>query len=92
MEWIGEVVVFPFEQNGRQMLCSVITLTVEGQSKVEELGNGRFWILLRTELRRSIEPVGIPRRYRIVEQIPVNPQGKNDVLEMIKLFEEASHD
>ena len=88
LEWIGEAVVFPRELNNRRMLCAVITLTHVGQNKFNEIGPGRFWIMLRTALRNSVEPVGIPRRYRVVEQISVDPQGKYSRTKMEKMFEE----
>ncbi|MBT5926927.1 MAG: acyl-CoA synthetase [Verrucomicrobia bacterium] len=88
LEWIGEAVVFPGELNNRRMLGAVITLTHAGQNKFNEMGPGRFWIMLRNELRNSVEPVGIPRRYRVVEQIPMDPQGKYSLTKMEKMFME----
>ncbi|MDA7618198.1 AMP-fatty acid ligase [Verrucomicrobia bacterium] len=88
LEWISEAVVFPGELNNRCLLCAVITLTHAGQNKFDEIGPGRFWIMLRTALSSSIEPVGIPRRYRVVEQIPVDPQGKYSLRQMEKMFVE----
>jgi len=86
LEWITDAVVIPLEQKGRQILCAVITLSKAGHRKIDDVGRGCFWILLRTELRRSVEPVGIPRRYRVVDHIPVNPQGKHSLVELKALF------
>lgn len=92
LEWIGESVALPLEQDGRQTVGAVITLTDAGKNKIAETGRGRFWIQLRKELRRSIEPVAIPRRYRVVEHIPLNPQGKHSLPEMQEFFKESTND
>jgi acyl-coenzyme A synthetase/AMP-(fatty) acid ligase len=90
LKWISEAAVLPLEQQARQILCAVITLSDKGRRKMEELGRGRFGILLRTELRRCVEPVGIPRRYRVVDQIPINPQGKHSLREMKMMFDDTA--
>ncbi|GAD32009.1 aconitate hydratase domain protein [Photobacterium leiognathi lrivu.4.1] len=50
------------------------------------MGKGKFWLLLRQQLRQWIEPVGIPRSYRLVESIPLNTQGKRLVSDLEQLF------
>ena len=78
------------EGSGRQSVSAVIILSDVGRSTLDELGRGQFWILLRKTLRLSVEPVGIPRRYRVVEQIPVNSQGKHNVPVLEALFVDQS--
>ncbi len=86
LKWISEAVAVSLEQSNRQAVCAIIVLSEAGHQKIKELGRGRFWILLRTELRRSVDPVGIPRRYRVVDHIPLNPQGKHSLAELKRLF------
>ena len=76
LEWISESVVVPFEQDNRLILASILVLSDSGKLKLEQLGKGKFWLLLRKELREWLEPIAIPRRYRIQEEIPLNSQGK----------------
>jgi len=50
------------------------------------LGKGKFWRDLRQQLRRWLEPVGIPRRFRDVDEIPLNSQGKRLVRDLEQFF------
>ena len=53
---------------------------------MKRIGKGRFWIELRQALRLWLEPVGIPRHFRVVSEIPVNTQGKLLYNEIAALF------
>ncbi|MCU8495017.1 AMP-fatty acid ligase, partial [Vibrio vulnificus] len=55
-------------------------------AKLNELGKGKFWLLLRGELRQWLEPIAIPRRYRVVSEIPLNSQGKRLTNQIEQLF------
>ena len=87
LPWIEESVVIPLEESQRLSLVSIIVLSVEGEHKLNELGKGKFWIELRNTLRHWLEPLAIPRKYRVVKAIPLNSQGKRQVAEMEKLFQ-----
>ncbi|MCG9600521.1 AMP-binding protein [Vibrio sp. Isolate31] len=76
LPWISECVVIPFEEPERLILASVLVLSDEGQATLSSMTKGKFWLLLRTELRKWLEPIAIPRKYRIVDEIPLNSQGK----------------
>ena len=76
LRWISECVVIPFEEPERLILASVLVLSEEGQATLSTMSKGKFWLLLRTELRKWLEPIAIPRKYRIVDEIPLNSQGK----------------
>jgi len=65
----------------------VLVLTTLGAEKMQEIGKGRFWILLRNTLRKWLEPVAIPRHFRLVDEIEVNKQGKRSFLALSALFE-----
>lgn len=86
LPWIEEAAVLPLEQNNRLILGAVITLSNEGKKDVQQRGKGKFWLLLRQQLRQWIEPVGIPRSYRLVDSIPLNTQGKRLVSDLESLF------
>ncbi|KAB0286425.1 acyl-CoA synthetase [Vibrio fortis] len=73
---INECAVIPFEEPNRLILASVIVLSDEGKQMLNSVGKGKFWLLLRNELRKWLEPIAIPRRFRVVEEIPLNSQGK----------------
>lgn len=76
LSWINECAVIPFEEPNRLILASVIVLSDEGKQTLNSVGKGKFWLLLRNELRKWLEPIAIPRRFRVVEEIPLNSQGK----------------
>jgi len=90
LSWIKEAAVFPIEDDPRISLAAAIALTPCGQKKIAEIGKGKFWLDLRKSLRQWIEPVGIPRRFRVIDEIPVNSQGKRLQQELQSLFT-ASH-
>ncbi len=76
LPWVSECVVIPFEEPERLILASVLVLSDEGQATLSTMSKGKFWLMLRTELRNWLEPIAIPRKYRIVDEIPLNSQGK----------------
>ena len=76
LPWISECVVIPFEEPERLILASVLVLSEEGQATFATMSKGKFWLMLRSELRKWLEPIAIPRKYRIVGEIPLNSQGK----------------
>ncbi|PTO61508.1 AMP-binding protein [Vibrio splendidus] len=88
LPWISECVVIPFEEPERLILASVLVLSEEGQAKLATMSRGKFWLMLRSELRKWLEPIAIPRKYRIVDEIPLNSQGKrltSHIEQLIKL-------
>ncbi|PTP75928.1 AMP-binding protein [Vibrio splendidus] len=76
LPWISECVVIPFEEPERLVLASVLVLSDQGQAKLATMSKGKFWLMLRSELRKWLEPIAIPRKYRVVDEIPLNSQGK----------------
>ncbi len=88
LPWIKESAIVPMEENGRLCLYAVIVLTNDGDTTQKEIGKGKFWLALRKALRDWLEPIAIPRKFRIVNEIPLNSQGKRQVAEIEKLFQE----
>ncbi|WP_086971069.1 AMP-binding protein [Vibrio coralliirubri] len=76
LPWISECVVIPFDEPERLILASVLVLSDEGQATLATMSRGKFWLMLRSELRKWLEPIAIPRKYRVVDEIPLNSQGK----------------
>lgn len=83
---VAEAAVIPYQDTNRLITAAAITLTPEGVSRLNSLGKGRFHLMLRKQLHQWIEPVGIPRRFRIIEEIPLNTQGKRLVSDIEQLF------
>lgn len=70
----------------RLTLCAVLVLSKTGQNKLNQLGKGKLWLALRQSLRDWLEPIAIPRKYRVLDEVPINSQGKRQVAEIEKLF------
>lgn len=87
LDYVQECAVIPMQQAERLILAAAIVLTDSGKAKLTELGKGKFWLLLRNELRRWLEPIAVPRSFRVVKEIPLNSQGKRQVAELEKLFQ-----
>lgn len=83
---IDEVAVVPLEGNGRTELGAVVVLAPAGQAQLDASGKAQFVRDVREQLRAWLEPVAIPRRFRFVEQIPVNAQGKLQYRSLQTLF------
>ncbi|MGR2770205.1 AMP-binding protein [Photobacterium ganghwense] len=84
--WIADAAVIEDKQYQRAQLAAVLTLSPDGLAAFERLGKGPFAVSLRQAMREWVEPVGIPRRFRFVEAIPVNAQGKRQWSELVSLF------
>ncbi len=84
---IEESAVLTLQQDQRLIVAAIMKLTSHGQHQLEQLGKGRYWLQLRQQLQQWIEPVGIPRRFRVVEDIPLNSQGKRLIRDIEQLFQ-----
>ncbi|MCX7132879.1 AMP-binding protein [Aeromonas sp.] len=80
--------VLSLHQGQRQILGAVLVLSEVGAARWAELGQGRFLLALRQQLRPWLEPVALPRSLRRVESMPVNAQGKRPWPQLKELFDE----
>lgn len=72
----------------RQSLSAIVVLSDEGIEKRHEMGDFRLGRFFRNEMRDTLEQAALPRRWRFVEQIPVNAQGKRLRKSLLALFVE----
>lgn len=86
LDWITESAVIVISEPNRIVLGALLTLTKAGEQELVLLGKGKFWIKLRQALRNWIEPVAIPRYFRITSEIPMNKQGKRQLQDIVGLF------
>jgi len=87
LPWIDESAIILLNQQGRASLGAVISLNQQGKDKLSAVGKGKFWICLRQQLRLWITPIAVPRYFRIIENIPVNKQGKRLHNQLLALFD-----
>ncbi|WP_064607833.1 AMP-binding protein [Photobacterium sp. J15] len=86
LNWVDEAAVITVNEESRLILAAVLTLSMDGEKQRQTVGKGRFGLEIRRELRKWLEPVGIPRRFRFVDEIPLNSQGKRQVRELEQFF------
>lgn len=67
-------------------IAAVIELTEAGWSRLFQQGRRALSAALREALRPHVEAVAIPRRWRYVEALPVNEQGKVTQQKLHALF------
>lgn len=83
---LAQVVTFPFKENQRTFIVVVAVLTAEGKAQHHQLGKIKFIQCLRQRLRVTMPPIALPKRWRFVDTIPLNSQGKYSIVELSQLF------
>ncbi len=74
-------------QNKRTFIAAVLVLTDVGRAEIKEKGRLLFLQSLKQTMRTRFENVTIPRKWRIIEELPVNQQSKREYTELTRLFE-----
>ena len=87
---VESAAVLALQQGHRQILGAVLVLSELGAARWDELGQGRFLLALRQQLRPWLEPVALPRSVRRVAHMPVNAQGKRPWPQLKELFDEPA--
>jgi len=70
----------------RTRIAAVVVLTQVGRALLESEGRKSFIERLRTALRGQVEAIAIPRRWRFVESLPANSEGKTTDAMLANLF------
>ena len=74
--------------DGRRQRVAVFVVPSErGGEELGALGRRGFTRLLRRQLDESIDPVAMPRLWRFLGELPVNPQGKTSHADLLALLE-----
>lgn len=73
-------------KGGREQLAAVVALTLDGKQQLS-LGKHMLNQHLRKVLTTHIERIAIPRKWRYIEQLPHNSQGKITHAMLLTLFE-----
>jgi acyl-coenzyme A synthetase/AMP-(fatty) acid ligase len=86
---VREVVALALGPAGSEQLAAIIVLSAEGAEELASLGAFRFTRQLRKRLSDGLEPAERPKRWRFLEAIPVNSQGKRVIADLERLFAPA---
>jgi len=84
--WVADAAALALEDGKRQFVGVVVKLSAAGVEQLGSVGRRRLAELLKQALRTKVEAIALPRRFRYVEEIPVNAQGKRPHGELAELF------
>lgn len=85
LDEIRDAAVVTLERNHRIMIGAVIVLS-QTDNPHQTLNHRQLTQHFRHTLRDWLEPVALPKYWRIVESIPLNQQGKRAYIELQELF------
>jgi acyl-CoA synthetase (AMP-forming)/AMP-acid ligase II len=71
----------------RQRLAAFVVPTAEGHAVLDAEGKPALNARLRTVLAAAVEAVALPRRWRYLDQMPVNAQGKTTMSALLALLD-----
>lgn len=77
-------------QGSRSVVAVVLVLTKEGKHSLSQIGRPQFHARLKEELAAYFERVLLPRKWRIVEELPINHTGKTTQESLERLFKDTN--
>lgn len=83
----ARVLAMPEGAGQRQALAAFVVLTMEGQVLLAASGKAAVNARLRAALATVVEAVALPRRWRYLEQLPINAQGKTSQAALLALLD-----
>lgn len=85
--WVRDAAAVALEDAARQYVGVVVQLNDAGARELSERGRRAMSGLLKQALRGKIEPIALPRKFRYVDQIPSDAQGKRLQSKIKDMFE-----
>lgn len=85
LPWISDAAVILHDATRR--IAAAVVVTEQGRDRLQQIGAFRFGRQLQKELSATLEPVGLPRRWRFVPGLPVAALGKRRQADIAALFE-----
>jgi acyl-CoA synthetase (AMP-forming)/AMP-acid ligase II/3-hydroxymyristoyl/3-hydroxydecanoyl-(acyl carrier protein) dehydratase len=86
----ARVLACPDNANGRQVLAAFVVPGEAGRTVLEEGGKHALNARLRALLAASTEAVALPRRWRYLDALPANAQGKTTQAQLLALLDGAA--
>ncbi len=77
------------QPQGQQRLGAVLVLAPDGERRLAEHGRAALTGALRDHLAATLEPLAIPRRWRLVARLPETAQGKVPLAALQALFQSS---
>lgn len=88
LDGIREVAALPVSRGGRQGVGVLLVLDNEARQRWHECGGKAQELSWRRSLLPLLEPVAIPRYWRVIDEIPVNSMNKRIYAQLQELFHE----
>ncbi|MEG6044236.1 AMP-dependent synthetase [Enterobacter ludwigii] len=90
LEGICEAAALPVTRGGRQGIGVLLVLDEKTRQRWHQQGKKTQELAWRRALRRWLEPVAVPRYWRIIDEMPVNSMNKRVYAQLQELFHENS--
>jgi acyl-coenzyme A synthetase/AMP-(fatty) acid ligase len=74
--WVDDVAAVALEDGSRQYVGVIVQLSEAGAAQLASRGRRALGEALKATLRSRIESVAVPRKFRYVDVVPVDAQGK----------------
>jgi acyl-coenzyme A synthetase/AMP-(fatty) acid ligase len=84
--WVADAAAVALDDGRRQFIGAIVQLNAAGRSEVARRGSRAFNEALKASLRVRLEPLALPRKFRHVDAIPVDSQGKRQAAALQALF------
>lgn len=85
----ARVVICPAGEGARQSLAAFAVLSAAGRTLLDAHGKPALNKHLKAQLAGVVEAVALPRRWRYLEQMPINAQGKTTHAQLLSLLDDA---
>lgn len=87
LDGISDAAVVTLELNNRVMIGAAVVLSQHMNNQEQDsLSHRQMTQQFRQTLRDWLEPVALPKYWRVVDAIPLNQQGKRSYIELQELF------
>ncbi len=89
LDGVQEAAVLPISRAGRQGIGALLVMSPEAKLAWQQASSAGQELAWRRALRRYLEPVAIPRLWRVVDAIPVNSMNKRVMAQLQELLDET---
>lgn len=90
LDGVRDAVALPMSRGGRQGIGALLVLSEDARRRWQQQGKKAQEFAWRRALLPWLEPVAVPRYWRIVDEIPVNSMNKRVYAQLQELFHENS--
>lgn len=87
LDAVTDAAATALEDGARQFIGLAVQLSEQGRKALESRGRKDIGRELRAALADKLDPIAVPKKFRYIDVIPVNPQGKRQPAEIRALFD-----